>query len=130
MNYFQNIIIDLFLYSSHCTIISKCWARVNIIPCRLAERRPAIIKHRCVEKGRSVATKPVIMRKLPSFFPILLFLVFYLHGTSGAHINNQFMPEKRMNSQGFFENSFNDGFGGFSTMKKRIPEQRYEVTCL
>ena len=83
-----------------------------------------------LEKGRSVPTKPVIMRKLPSFFPILLFLVFYLHGTSGAHINNQFMPEKRMNSQGFFENSFNDGFGGFSTMKKRIPEQRYEVTHL
>ena len=108
------------------------WAPVNIIPCWPAERRPcpAIIKHRCVEKGRSVPAKPVIMRKLLPFFPLLLFLVFYLYGTSGAHINSPLMPMKRMNSQGFFENSFNDGFGGFSTMKKRIPEQRYEVTRL
>ena len=70
------------------------------------------------------------MRKLLPYFPLLLLLILYLHGTSGAVLNTQLMQEKRMNSQGFFENSFNDGFGGFSTMKKkRIPEQKYEVNC-
>ena len=64
------------------------------------------------------------MRRLLPFF---CFLILYLYGTSGAIINAQRMSQKRMNSQGFFEDSFNDGFGGFSTMKKRIPEQRYEV---
>ena len=70
-----------------------------------------------------------IMKKLLLLFPLLFLLILYLYGASGAIINTQLMPEKRMNSQGFFEDSFNDGFGGFSTMKKRIPEENFQVSC-
>ena len=135
LNLIRRLLFDGLNFFISCsspssTYNSQMVGPVNIIPwiCLLS-CLPSLYSTDVLSREGQLQKSFYIMRKLLPNFPLLLFLILYLHGSSGAVLNTQLMPNKRMNSQGFLEDSFNHGFGGFSTMKKKkIPEQKYEVS--